>query len=175
MLETAPARDAEQSGAADAPVLRLARPGRTWRVVLALALSAAYASGSLVGQDSWWPFGPWRMFATSTAPSGNVTVVALQVTTSADPQWRDSGLTPANIGLNRAEVEGRQLQVAKDPMMLRTLATAHARMHPGDASWTGVRLVRRATVIREGRPTGELQESVLARWTSADGAQVVNP
>jgi len=166
---------ADQPGSPAGPSQAVARLGplaRGWRVAVAAALAGGYLAGSLVGQDSWWPFGPWRMFATSTAPTGDVTVLALQVAAAADPAWRDSALTPADIGLNRAEVEGRQVELAADPRILRTLASAHARLHPRDPAWTGIRLVRRATVLRDGRPTGELRESVLVQWTAEAGARL---
>jgi hypothetical protein len=158
-----------------AGVLRLGVPGRAWRAALVVLLTVGYLAGSLVGDDHWWPLAPWRMFSTSTSPDAAVTVSALQVRTAAEPVWRDTGLTPANVGLNRAEVEGRHNQILADPAMLETLAEAHARLRPADAPWTGVRLVRRSTVLADRAPTGETRERVVAEWTVDGGGVAVEP
>jgi hypothetical protein len=145
------------------------------RVVVLLALVVGYLAGSLAGDDPWWPLGPWRMFSTSTAPTGAVTVSALQVTTADRPGWQDVPLNPWRVGLNRAEVEGRQNRIVADPGMLATLAQANARLRPHDQRWTGVRLVRRSTVIEDRKPTGQVRERVVAEWTADGGARVVQP
>lgn len=144
--------------------LRLGATGRAWRVALVGVLSAGYLAGSLVGDDHWWPLGPWRMYSTSSAPDGVVSVFALQVTTAAEPAWRDTSLSLGNVGLNRAELEGRSALLAGDPEVLATIAAAHARLHPDDAAWTGVRVLRRSTVLAQRRPTGETSEEVVAQW-----------
>jgi hypothetical protein len=129
-------------------------------------LTTLFVLGSVVGQDDWWPFSPWRMFSTSTPPSGAVVAMALEVQTADDAAWRPTGLTPWNVGLNRAEVEGRIPQITSRPSMLGTLAQSHARLHPHDAAWTAVRLVRHETVIVDREPTGEVRTSEVAVWTA---------
>lgn len=140
--------------------------GVRWRAATVTVLAALFVLGSVVGQDDWWPFSPWRMFSTSTPPSGAVVAMALEVQTADDPAWRPTGLTPSNVALNRAEVEGRIPQITADPTMLGTLAASHARLHPDDAPWTAVRLVRRETVIVDRVPTGEIRTSQVAAWSA---------
>jgi hypothetical protein len=144
----------------------LSAAGRRWRAAVLLGLATLFVLGSVVGQDDWWPFSPWRMFSTSTPPSGAVVAMALEVQTEADPTWRSTGLTPWNVGLNRAEVEGRIPQITSRPQMLGTLAASHARLHPHDAPWTAVRLVRRETVIVDREPTGEVRTREVASWSA---------
>jgi hypothetical protein len=139
---------------------------RRWRAAVLLGLATSFVLGSVVGQDDWWPFSPWRMFSTSTPPSGAVVAMALEVQTAADPTWRPTGLTPSNVGLNRAEMEGRIPQLTSRPQMLGTLAASHARLHPDDAPWTAVRLVRHETVIVDRRPTGEVRTREVASWSA---------
>ena len=142
----------------------LSAVGRRWRVAVLLGLATLFVLGSVVGQDDWWPFSPWRMFSTSTPPSGAVVAMALEVRTAEDTTWRPTGLTPENVGLNRAEVEGRIPQITGDPSLLGTLARSHARLHPHDARWTAVRLVRHETVIVDRVPTGEVRTTEVASW-----------
>lgn len=158
-------RQLSQRVAAPTPV-PLSAASRAWRLAVLVVLTATFLAGSLVGQDSWWPFSPWRMFSTSQAPTGSVIAMALQVQTAAQPTWRPTAITPWSVGLNRAEVEGRSTQIAGDPAMLGTLAASHARLRPNDARWTGVRLVREETVVVDRRPTGELRVTEVARWTA---------
>lgn len=143
----------------------LSRVGRGWRLALLGVLAALFLAGSLKGDDPWWPFGPWRMFSTSQAPTGAVVAMAIQAQT-ADGVWFDAALSPASVGLNRAEIEGRIPQILADPAMLGTLARSHARLRPGDPPWVGVRVVRRASVIVDRVPTGRVDSTVLATWTT---------
>jgi hypothetical protein len=144
--------------------LRLSPARRAWRVAALGGLATLFLLGSVVGQDDWWPFGPWRMFATSSAPSGSVIAFAVQVQTEQQPGWHDVGLSPASIGLNRAEVEGRSGVIEAHPQMLGTLAASHARLRPNDEPWRAVRLVRRETVLQNRVPTGEVREAEIAVW-----------
>ena len=137
---------------------------RTWRVVALAALTALFVAGSVVGQDDWWPFSPWRMFSTSQAPTGTVIAMGLEVRTATDPTWVTAPVTPETVGLNRAEVEGRSGRIAADPALLATLAASHARLRPLAPRWTVVRLVRRETVVVDRRPTGEVRTTEIARW-----------
>lgn len=147
-------------------MVRLGPASVAWRAVLTVVLAALFLGGTLVGDDHWWPFGPWRMFSTSTAPSGAVVAMALEVRTAADPGWRPAPILLESVGLNRAEVEGRIPQVVRDPSMLGTLAASHARLRPREPRWTGVRLVRTETVLVDRRPTGEVRRTVVATWVA---------
>src|SRR5689334_13284604 len=87
---------------------RLGATAKAWRVAVVLGLTVLFCAGSLVGQDDWWPFSPWRMFSTSQASTGSVISTGIEVQTAADAgRWVPAPLTPENTGLNRAEIEGR--------------------------------------------------------------------
>ena len=149
------------------PVQRLGGAAKAWRTAVVLVLAAGFCAGSLVGDDDWWPFSPWRMFSTSQAPSGSVWSTGIEVQTAADPgQWRPAPLTPENTGLNRAEVEGRIPQITSDPARLGTLAASHARLRPDAPTWTALRVVRRLVVVVDRKPTGEVRTEVLAQWSA---------
>ena len=148
-------------------VLALPAAGRAWRVALGLLLGAMFLAGSVVGQDDWWPFSPWRMFSTSQAATGAVWSTGIEVQSADAPgQWVPAPLTPSNVGLNRAEVEGRIPQIEADPARLGTLARSHAQLRPGTPAWTALRVVRRQVVVVDRRPTGEERVEVLAQWAA---------
>lgn len=146
------------------PPLTLGRAGIVWRSVLAGLLAVAFLAGTAVGQDSWWPFGPWRMYATATPPTGGVAVLAIEVRTADDGSWRPAPLEPASTGLNRAEIEGRIPAVLADPGMLGALARTHSRLRPEEPAWVGVRVVRVERVLVDRRPTGEVRRTVVVTW-----------
>ena len=135
-------------------------------MVLLLLLTAGFLAGSTVGQDDWWPFSPWRMFSTSTAPSASVTSLRIDVQTGTDRSWQPANLNPSTVGLNRAEVEGRIPEMTADPAILGTLAEAHTQLRPEEPVWEGVRVVKHEVVLADRKPTGEIRESTLVEWTA---------
>ncbi|WP_406830095.1 hypothetical protein ABEG17_14010 [Pedococcus sp. KACC 23699] len=146
-------------------VVRLGAAAKSWRTVVVLALAVLFCAGSLVGDDPWWPFSPWRMFSTSQAATGSVISTGIEVQTAAAPgTWVDAPLTPENTGLNRAEIEGRIPQITAHPDRLGTLARSHAELRPKAPGWTALRVVRRQIVVVDRKPTGEVRTQVLAQW-----------
>lgn len=147
--------------------MRLGAPARAWRVAVVVLLAAGFCAGSLVGDDHWWPFSPWRMFSTSQAATGAVWSTGIEVQTADAPgEWVPAPLTPGNTGLNRAEIEGRIPQIQADPSRLGTLAASHAKLRPDAPAWTALRVVRRQIVVVDRRPTGEVRSEVLAEWSA---------
>ena len=149
----------------DTGVERLGRVSKAWRAAVVISLTVMFGAGSLVGNDHWWPFSPWRMFSTSQAATGSVWSTGIEVQTADAPgEWVRAPLTPENVGLNRAEVEGRIPQIEADPSRLGTLARSHSALRPGSAEWTALRVVRRLIVVVDRKPTGEVRTEVLAQW-----------
>lgn len=147
--------------------LRLGPLSRAWRAAVVLMLAGLFCAGSLVGDDPWWPFSPWRMFSTSQAATGSVISAGIEVQTARAPgMWVAAPLTPENVGLNRAEIEGRIPQIVGEPARLGTLAVSHSRLRPDEPAWTALRVVRREIVLEDRRPTGEVRQQTLAQWSA---------
>jgi hypothetical protein len=136
------------------------------QTLFTLAVAVLLGLGAVVGDDHWYPVGPFRMFSTATPPDSHVSAMSLEVRVGGG-DWVRSALSPRNVGLNRAEVEGRVPEIIADPTLLRDLANAHARMHPGDSPWTGVRVIRSRTLILDSRPTGTVESEVVATWSAS--------
>jgi len=133
-----------------------------------LALVVLFCAGSLVGDDHWWPFSPWRMFSTSQQATGSVWSTGIEVRLADAPEaWVRAPLTPENVGVNRAEVEGRIPQIEAEPQRLGTLAASHARLRPDAPEWVGLRVVRHKIVVVDRQPTGEVETDVLAEWSAS--------
>jgi len=149
---------------AEPEVIRLPAGARGRRMLALLVVTGLFLAGTVAGTDNWWPFGPWRMYATSTPPSGSVYSLAIQVRQGADPTWRNANLTPTSIGLTRAEVEGRMPRLTADPGMLATLARSHSRLRPKEPPWSAVRVVRNEALLAGGTPTGQVRSQTLITW-----------
>lgn len=143
---------------------QLSRGGRTSRVVAVVLMAALLTVGTFWGDDDAFPFGPLRMFSTSSDPNGAISVVALEARTGSGP-WEAVPLSPRVVGMNRAEVEGQLGRFEADPGLLAELSEARDRMYPGQPPWTALRLLRRSTVLQDRVPTGEVRETVLSEWS----------
>ncbi len=141
------------------------RPGaRAVRTVATLAVAVLLTAGTVWGNDDEFPFGPFRMFSTSTPASSVVSLVRLEALT-ADGEWRPAALSRRNIGLTRAEVEGQIPRFERDPELLGRIAGAHVRLRPRDEPWIGLRLLRVRHLLQDRRPTGEVEETLIAEWS----------
>jgi hypothetical protein len=135
--------------------------GRSTRLVVTAVGVAVLLLGTLFGSDDHFPFGPFRMFATTDKWSEPISIARAEVT---DVNGRTTELTEANSGVRRAEVEGQINRFRRQPSALAGLADAY-KAHNPDAP----RVARVAVVIRHhqiGRrgPTGKYTDEVVATW-----------
>ena len=105
------------------------------------------------------------MYSTSNKASGVVTVLTLEGRT-ASGSWTRIAPSSTTVGMNVAEFEGQQPRFEADPSLLGAVASSYERLNPDEDSWVAMRLVRRATVIEDKVPTGEVTEEILAEWES---------
>jgi hypothetical protein len=117
--------------------------------------------GTFWGSDDDFPFGPFRMYATSNPPN------------SPAPDTRVEGVSSTGAvvdlgqdatGIRRAEIEGQQGRYAANPTLLAEVADAYAERHPDAAALVEVRIVIRWHGIRAGRPTGQQTDETVVRW-----------
>ena len=140
----------------------LSRRGRIARLVAtALGLTLLLA-GTLVGTDDDFPFGPFRMFATTNSWSEPISIARAQIT---DADGRTVELTPANSGVRRAEVEGQLDRFRSDPRLLAGLADAYRAHNPDAPAPRTVEVVLRHHEIGRSGPTGHYSDEVVAAWT----------
>ena len=124
---------------------------------------ALLLTGSAVGQDDHFPFGPFRMYSTADDPDGRVLSTYLQAVDAEGVVVARVG--ERDIGLRRAEYEGQLSRVVDEPAVLGELADVFARRHPDRPRWVEVSVVQTAYELVDGEPTGERTE-VLATWTA---------
>ncbi|MFD0785078.1 hypothetical protein ACFQZ8_14325, partial [Micromonospora azadirachtae] len=90
----------------------LTRRGRAARVgATALGLTVLLA-GTLWGADDHFPFGPFRMYATSNPPNAPAPDTRVE---GVDRTGAVVGLGEDATGIRRAEIEGQQSRYVADP------------------------------------------------------------
>jgi hypothetical protein len=141
---------------------RLRGRGLVARLVATALGIALLLTGTLAGTDDDFPFGPFRMFATTDDWDEPISIARAEVT---DAAGRTIELTPANSGVRRAEIEGQLIRFRADPRLLTGLADAY-RAHNPDAPQprTVTVLLRHHEISRSG-PTGRYTDEVVAAWT----------
>jgi hypothetical protein len=131
------------------------------RLVATLIGVALLLAGTVVGTDDDFPFGPFRMYATTDrldAPVADTRVEAVDATGA------HLVLTENDTGIRRAEIEGQLPRFVADPAQLATVAAAYAQRHPGARSLTEVSVVIRWHELRRGRPTGGYHDETKVTW-----------
>jgi hypothetical protein len=124
------------------------------------AVLVAVGAGSVWGRDDHFPFGPFRMYSTTTPSSGNVFIPVFVGTTARGATIH---ITPSQVGLRRAEVLGRLRHVRRDPRLLRHYAEAYERLHPQAGSLVAMDLVYEVHQLRSGRPVSFERRTIL-QW-----------
>lgn len=135
--------------------------GRGWRSAMAVLVGVLLLWGTLWGNDDDFPFGPFRMFSTRNNPDGIVRAARVE---AVDTSGRQLVVPDAATGLRRAEIEGQIPRFVQNPSLLGEVARAHDRRRPHEPSYSEVRVVERMHQLRDGGPTGEYVDRVVAVW-----------
>jgi hypothetical protein len=123
-------------------------------VILALLLG-----GTVWGDDSEFPFGPFRMYSTRNDPNAPVISTRVVGLTAAGEEIPLSG---GEVGLRRAEFEGQVDRLREEPSLLASLAEVYAERHPDAEEMVEVQVVQRRYELTDGLRTGEHTDVVVA-------------
>lgn len=122
------------------------------RVAVAAIAVALTLVGTVVGGDDAFPFGPFRMYATSARSTGNVRtaqVFGVLADGTIEP------LDASDIGLRRAELEGQLWRFRNHPELLADLAgTDHV----------AVKLVERVRRVVDRKVQPGERVRLVAEW-----------
>jgi hypothetical protein len=149
---------------AEADVDRLSAAGRVWRLVSAAVVLALLLVGTVWGDDSAFPFGPFRMYSTRADPNTPVISTRVVGLTDAGAEVRLSG---GEVGLRRAEFEGQLPRLEEHPQLLGLLAQSYAQRHPSAPELVSVHVVQRHFELRNGTQTGAFSDTVLVAYDLA--------
>jgi hypothetical protein len=154
-LQTAPDVQAEPE------VVQLTAAGRRARLAAAAVVLALLLGGTVWGDDSEFPFGPFRMYSTRADPDTPVVSTRVVGVTAAEEEVRLSG---GEVGLRRAEFEGQLPRLVADPSLLGLIAESYEARHPGGPELVRVEVVQRHIELSGGEPTGDYRDDVLVSY-----------
>jgi hypothetical protein len=135
--------------------------GRRTRLVATAVVFCLLLLGTWRGDDDQFPFGPFRMYASTQSLDAPTTWLVLEAE-SADGDHILLG--ESDTGLRRAELEGQAGQFTAEPSRLAAVAVAYSRRHAGASALVTVELVQRSQPMRGGEPVGATTDAVIARW-----------
>ena len=118
-------------------------------------------AGTVAGADDHFPFGPFRMFATTNRWDEPISVARAEV---VDETGARIELTEGNSGVRRAELEGQLGRFRADPALLADLARAYRARNPAAPRPVEVTVLMRHHEIGHRGPTGRWTDEVVATW-----------
>jgi hypothetical protein len=118
-------------------------------------------AGTAVGTDDHFPFGPFRMYATTNRWDEPISVARAEV---VDESGARIELTEGNSGVRRAELEGQLGRFRADPALLDGLARAYRDRNPTAPRPVEVTVLLRHHEIGHRGPTGRWRDEVVANW-----------
>ncbi|WP_202926000.1 hypothetical protein [Goekera deserti] len=152
---------------AEPDVVRLPAGARRTRVAATLVVLVLLLSGTLWGEDSAFPFGPFRMYSTRADPDAPVISTRVVGLTAAGEEVRLSG---GAVGLRRAEFEGQLQRFVDDPALLGQVADAYEAQNPDGADLVEVQVVLRHIELDGGSTTGVTEDRVLVTYRLGGGS-----
>ena len=139
----------------------LTRRGVAARLVATVVGAALLLAGTLVGTDDDFPFGPFRMYATTDKLDSPVADTRVE---ARDASGAHLVLSEQDTGIRRAEIEGQLPRFVADPARLATVAIAYAQRHPDARPLAEVSVVIRWHELHGGRPTGGYHDETKVTW-----------
>ncbi len=144
--------------AAATEVVRLSRTSRWVRLAVTAVVFAVVMTGTVWGNDSDFPFGPFRMYSTRADPNAPVVSTRVVGLTGSGEEVRLSG---GEVGLRRAEFEGQLPRMQEEPELLGLLADTYAERHPDAEPLVEVQVIHRRFELVDGQRTGEYTDTVV--------------
>ena len=136
----------------------LTRAQKVRRASILGAFGIALVWGTVWGNDVHFPFGPFRMYSTSTKDE-----IAVMEFHGVTPTGEILELPSAAFGLRRAEFEGQRSRFIEQPQLLAHVLDSYEETSPQGPRLTGLRLVHAVFELVDGRPVYR-GSRLLAEW-----------
>jgi len=134
--------------------------GRLVRNLLTALVFLGVITSSVWGSDDHFPFAPFRMYSTTTSPSGTVTMPHFEGVTDSGIKLK---LETEELGLRTAEVLGQMDRFRHHPALLGRLAQTHGASESASSRLVELSLVRGIHRLKDGRPRG-YSEEIVSVW-----------
>ncbi|MBA2553838.1 MAG: hypothetical protein H0V10_09120 [Geodermatophilaceae bacterium] len=152
-------------------VVGLGTRGRAIRLLAAAIVLALTLVGTVWGQDTAFPVGPFRMYATRDGLDAPVSSTRVDGVNTAGVHI---AIDDSETGLRRAEIEGQIRRLIADPSLLGLIADAYAARNPHKLPLSRMEVVVRRYELRDGARTGDYTETVLAAWDADPPPETVS-
>lgn len=137
----------------------LTRAQRHLRLTATALVGFGLLAGTFFGNDDNFPFGPFRMYSTSTRDQ--IAVLVFEGVT-VDGQRID--IPSARFGLRRAELDGQRRLLEEDPTLMAHIAESYERFNPDGPHLQALAMVQEIHLLDDsGRPVTSERE-VVAVW-----------
>ncbi len=140
--------------------------GRRIRIGVTLAIAGLLLYGTLWGQDDLFPFGPFRMYATTDKLNAPVFDTRFEL---VDTTGTTVELTEVNTGIRRAEIEGQLTRIEQDPSLLRVIDEAYVSLNPHAPAPVEIQVIVRWHQLKNGLDTGVYTDQTVATWNVPAG------
>lgn len=132
------------------------------RMAATAVVGGLLIAGTLVGEDDAFPFGPFRMYATTDSLDAPVRSTRME---AIDSTSRRFALRDTHVGLRRAEIEGQLKRFKRKPGAMGGIAAAYHHRHPQRPRLTRIEIVTRHFELADGRPTGKYRDAIDVAWS----------
>ncbi len=141
----------------------LSARGRRVRGIATAVVAVLLIAGSVRGSDDDFPFGPFRMYAGVNDPNGDVVSSYMQAVL---PGGKVIRVDERGTGMRRAELEAEMDGFINDPASLESVAKAHAALHPDEAPYVGVQVVRLDQHLKHAALSAQTTR-IVAAWRAS--------
>ncbi|MGQ0623270.1 MAG: hypothetical protein ACT4PP_01240 [Sporichthyaceae bacterium] len=142
----------------------LGRLGKAWRLAAAGAVLGVLAWTSAVGTDDAFPLGPLTQYSFRIDPNGEIRALWVAADLADGTTRRLDISSSADVGVNRAELEGQLDRIIADPSRLATLAQAWAGKHPERPALRRIVVGQDVVELRNGARAGR-RIDIFTSWT----------
>lgn len=144
--------------------LVLSGRSKAWRLATVTVVLGVLLSSQFLKSNDFFPFGSLSQYARGTDPNGSVRATKITALAADGTELRVP-LGAQGVGIERAEIEGQLGRIIADPSLLEGVARAYSGLHPDREPFAHLTVVRVSSELRDGKPSGEQTEEVLAEWT----------
>jgi hypothetical protein len=141
---------------------RIPASGKALRLTATVVFGGLLLAGTLIGEDDAFPFGPFRMYATTDSLDAPVRSTRME---AIDSTSRRFALRDSHVGLRRAEIEGQMKRFEREPEAMGGIAAAYHHRHPLRPRLTRIEIITRHFELADGRPTGKHHDTVELVWS----------
>ena len=143
---------------------RISRRARIAWLIATFGLSTLLVATTFVGDDSWFPAAPFRMFSYTVAPDGQIEIYRVEGVNANGTRML---LGEQKTGLRWADIMGQADAMADDPSLVQNIADSYDAKHPHHAKMVAVELIFAVYDLEGGSLSGKCEDKVIASWYAA--------